>query len=67
MAYECRRSEQSAIRWHLELQEYDYTIGYLKGTENSVADTVSRIPEHPSHSSYSFDAQNSTNCRKKYE
>lgn len=31
-------------RWIMELQEFDFQIHHLKGTENIVADTLSRYP-----------------------
>ena len=33
-------------RWALALQEYDFTIKYHKGTQNSNADALSRLPEN---------------------
>lgn len=32
------------IRWRLKLEEYDYTIIYKSGKQNTNADTLSRIP-----------------------
>ncbi|XP_057380292.1 uncharacterized protein LOC130702681 [Daphnia carinata] len=32
------------VRWVLELQEFNFTIEHLKGTDNIVADTLSRNP-----------------------
>ena len=31
-------------RWIMELQDFDFQIHHLKGTENIVADTLSRYP-----------------------
>lgn len=31
------------LRWRLKLEEYDYTIKHVSGTQNSVADALSRI------------------------
>jgi hypothetical protein len=31
------------LRWRLKLEEYDYQISYIPGTQNVVADTLSRI------------------------
>ena len=32
------------MRWALRLQSYDFTIEYIKGTENFIADLLSRCP-----------------------
>lgn len=34
-------------RWVLELQEYDFHVGHIKGAENPVADALSRNPAVP--------------------
>ena len=31
------------VRWHLALQELDFTIEYIKGAENTIADAMSRL------------------------
>jgi hypothetical protein len=31
------------MRWRLKLEEYEYEIEYVKGKENPVADSLSRI------------------------
>lgn len=33
------------VRWRLKLSEYDYEVRYKKGSENSVADALSRLPQ----------------------
>jgi hypothetical protein len=46
------------IKWILELQEYNFVVRYVKGSENAVADCLSRIPEinllHPIPTMESF-------------
>ncbi|CAB0006726.1 unnamed protein product, partial [Nesidiocoris tenuis] len=32
------------LRWALILRSFDYSIEYIKGTENSAADVLSRLP-----------------------
>ena len=34
-------------RWHLTLQQYDYEIKFLPGSQNSVADAISRLNNIP--------------------
>lgn len=41
---EARLSNPRLIRWSVLLQTYDFTIEYKKGTANSAADSLSRIP-----------------------
>ena len=36
-------TESKVYRWNLYLQEFDYNIEYIRGAENVVADTFSRI------------------------
>ena len=31
------------LGWRLKLEEYDYTIEYMRGKENKVADCLSRV------------------------
>jgi RNase H-like domain found in reverse transcriptase/Integrase zinc binding domain len=31
------------VRWHLALQELDFTLEYVKGVENTIADAMSRL------------------------
>jgi transposase InsO family protein len=38
-------TNQKVYRWRLLLQEFDYDIMYIKGSNNEVADCLSRIPE----------------------
>lgn len=33
------------LRWRLKLEEYDFTISHIPGTQNVVADSLSRIPQ----------------------
>ena len=32
------------IRWRLQLQEYDFVISHIRGSDNVVADFLSRFP-----------------------
>jgi hypothetical protein len=34
------------VRWHLALQELDFTLEYVKGVEKSIADAMSRLCIH---------------------
>jgi len=40
---ECATKSAKLLRWSLSLQEYDIDIQYTKGTQNVVADCLSRI------------------------
>jgi hypothetical protein len=31
------------VRWHLALHELDFTLEYVKGVENTIADAMSRL------------------------
>jgi hypothetical protein len=31
------------VRWHLALQELDFTLEYVKGVENTIANAMSRL------------------------
>ena len=37
-------SSQRVMRWRLLLEEYGPDIVYIKGTDNIIADVLSRIP-----------------------
>lgn len=41
---QCRLLNDRLTRWVLYLSEFDYTVEYVKGSENVVADTLSRFP-----------------------
>ena len=41
--YSLKTPNARLIRWRLRLEEYDYIIKYKKGSENYVADALSRI------------------------
>jgi len=45
LQYICEGATKSAklLRWNLSLQEYDVEIKYTKGTQNVVADCLSRV------------------------
>ena len=32
------------LRWSLRLQEYDFSVKYIKGKDNKLADSLSRYP-----------------------
>jgi RNase H-like domain found in reverse transcriptase len=36
-------SNPMVVRWHLALQELDFTLEYGKGVENTIADAMSRL------------------------
>jgi hypothetical protein len=36
-------SNPMVVRWHLALQELDFTLEYVKGVENTIADAMSRL------------------------
>lgn len=41
--HNCKDPSSRLIRWRLRLEEYQYTIEYTKGKDNTAADTLSRI------------------------
>lgn len=41
----CKLSNARISRWIMAIQEYDFSIRYCKGSENQVADTLSRYPQ----------------------
>lgn len=43
MLYLARAQAPKLVRWHLRMQEYDYSIGHIPGRENVVADALSRL------------------------
>ncbi|EFA11802.1 Retrovirus-related Pol polyprotein from transposon 17.6-like Protein [Tribolium castaneum] len=43
MAIQVKNPNSRLVKWRLRLEEFDYTIKYKKGKENSVADALSRI------------------------
>jgi RNase H-like domain found in reverse transcriptase len=36
-------SNPMVVRWHLALQELDFTLEYVKGVENTIADAMSHL------------------------
>lgn len=43
--FSIKEPNSKLVRWRLKLQEYDYTIHYKKGVQNSNADALSRPPK----------------------
>lgn len=41
--FSLKEPNSKMVRWRLKLEEFDYTIIYKKGTQNKVADPLSRI------------------------
>lgn len=41
--FSLREPNSKLVRWRLKLEEFDYNIQYKKGTQNKVADPLSRI------------------------
>ena len=42
--YKMRTKNQRLLRWSLTLQEYNVIVKHIKGSQNVVADTLSREP-----------------------
>lgn len=45
----CRFLSSRLTRWMLAIQDYDLQIKYIKGTENQIADALSRAEEPSGH------------------
>ena len=43
---QCKHKNLRLMRWALSLQAYDFAIEYIKGSENFLADMLSRDPTH---------------------
>lgn len=41
---ECKLYHDRLTRWAMFLQQFDYTVHYIKGNENLIADALSRLP-----------------------
>lgn len=39
----CKDPSSRLMRWRLKLEEYEYEIEYVKGKDNTVADSSSRV------------------------
>jgi len=37
------RTRDQSYRWRIQLAEYNYTITYKRGSQNTIADALSRI------------------------
>jgi len=46
------------MRWRLAIQEFDFSVAYIKGERNNVADGMSRsLPEPPSNKEQSAERE----------
>ena len=43
LTYMTRNPSSMVTRWYIALQELDYTIEYVKGSQNTIADALSRL------------------------
>ena len=51
-------------RWRLVIEEYGPAIMYTKGTDNTVADTTSRLDYNPTQDRHADDEEMSTTVKK---
>ena len=43
LTYMTKNSSSMVARWYIALQEFDYTLHFVKGSQNTIADAMSRL------------------------